>query len=116
LYRKGHAVFITYDETNDSGLGDSRTTLKVESTHKKVTVLRSGTIQMKYVWERGQSSRSDYTTPFGTFEMEVYTNTLQIQLEERYQYGWIRAQYRLLFGGEPSDMEFRLEFQERISC
>jgi uncharacterized beta-barrel protein YwiB (DUF1934 family) len=112
LYRKGNAIFLTYDEKEENGLGASRTTLKIEPDSNKITVVRHGATQMKYIWERGKTSSTAYSTAFGTFDMEVFTNTIQIQIDEPYQAGLIIAKYRLLFGGERSDMEFRLAFEE----
>ncbi|UOF91630.1 DUF1934 domain-containing protein [Fodinisporobacter ferrooxydans] len=112
LYKKGTAIFVTYEETNQSGLESSKTTLKIDPLLNEVTVIRFGGTQMRYVWKRGTVSHTSYQTPFGTFDLTIKTEQLQFHFEENLQSGKLNVEYQMKFGGENSRMLLQLQFHE----
>lgn len=67
--------YFTYVESV-ADVGDVRTVLKVGTD--EVTILRQGPLEMKQRFQAGVDSESIYASPFGRFQMKVYTRRLQV--------------------------------------
>ncbi len=78
LSSRGDLTFISYDETELSGLRGCRTSLTIND--KKVRLKRSGeALPAETVMEFEQGKRFEglYETPFGTISMEILTNEIR---------------------------------------
>jgi uncharacterized beta-barrel protein YwiB (DUF1934 family) len=79
-YLKGQTHYYMYDETEVSGMEGGKTTLKV--TDDSVTMRRYGANIVDLVFIVGETRMSMYETPYGIFDMETRTVSLEISLEE----------------------------------
>lgn len=107
-YQKGSSHFVTYDETEVTGLEGTTTTLEIENN--KVTLLRSGQNNSQLIFERGQRHLCCYETPFGSFTIGITSNKVDIDLTE--DGGVIAAQYQIEINNNTSGMNnFFLQFK-----
>ena len=74
FYQKGGNYYVSYKESELTGLGDTTTTMKIED--KKVTVMRFGETQTHMVFEEGQKHISYYDMGFGGFTIGVSTRSI----------------------------------------
>ncbi len=79
-YEKNGVQYITYQETEISGMEGATTLLKIYSDH--VVLVRMGTIEQRQEFRVGQCNLSSYSTPFGTMKMGVRTTRLSINRAE----------------------------------
>jgi uncharacterized beta-barrel protein YwiB (DUF1934 family) len=77
-YKKGDAYFITYKESEVTGMDGTTTTLKV--MNGIVTLMRFGSVNSHFIFERGQKYLSYYETPNGTFTVGVLANDVNINI------------------------------------
>lgn len=75
--QKNDAQYVTYKETELSGLEGSSTLLKIYADH--VILVRTGAVDQRQEFRLGKRSFSSYVTPFGTLEMSVLTTGLTIR-------------------------------------
>ncbi|SHK50768.1 DUF1934 domain-containing protein [Desulforamulus aeronauticus] len=95
FYRKKDCYYILYKETELSGLADASTTLKVEGN--TVTLIRNGSINMRQVFEQGQTHRSLYQNTLGCMEMVVRPWNVEVDLTDFG--GSIKLEYELELDG-----------------
>lgn len=78
FYKKGDALYIVYDESELSGMPGCKTslTLKEDSIRMKRfgNSISHDTIME---FEKGKRYEGFYETPFGHFEMELLTNSIE---------------------------------------
>lgn len=77
LYQHGKRIYLTYDESEMSGLEGCKTRLTLEG--QTVSMTRRGTavgIDTEIYFEKGHRYSGYYDTPYGPVEMEVLTNTV----------------------------------------
>ncbi|WP_003542706.1 DUF1934 domain-containing protein [Desulfotomaculum nigrificans] len=91
FHKKGNSYYILYPETVISGTENSTTSVKVAAD--TVTIVRSGHINMRQVFEKGKLHRSVYQTPFGSMNMTVLP--LQIEVDLTDLGGSIKLEYEL---------------------
>lgn len=75
-YAKNGALYITYQETEISGLDGATTLLKIFTDH--VILVRMGAVEQRQEFRCGERCFSSYITPFGTMEMSVRTTRLTV--------------------------------------
>ena len=78
MYRRGGQIFLTYDESEFTGLEGCRTRLTLEDGVVRMT--RSGSavgIDTEIRFEKGKRYDGLYDTPYGPIQMEVLTNELK---------------------------------------
>lgn len=78
LYKKDGRIYLTYDESEFTGLEGCRTRLTLEEGAVRMT--RSGSavgIDTEICFEKGKRFSGFYDTPYGTVAMEVLTNDLK---------------------------------------
>ncbi|AIF50013.1 DUF1934 domain-containing protein [Pelosinus sp. UFO1] len=75
-YSKNGVNYILYKDSEISGLEGVTTMLKVYD--KQVTLVRTGSVEHKQDFRLGEKSRSAYVTPYGTMQMSIVTNSLEI--------------------------------------
>jgi uncharacterized beta-barrel protein YwiB (DUF1934 family) len=90
-YKKGNAYFITYKESEVTGMEGTTTTLKISDG--VVTLMRFGSVNSQFIFERGQKHLSYYDTSYGTFTVGVYANEVDVKVDD--EGGEIRVDYRL---------------------
>jgi len=80
-YKKGENYYITYKESEMTGMDGVTTTLKVEV--KKVTLMRFGPNSSQLVFEKGQKHMCHYDTGVGAFTVGVFSKQVDVLLDER---------------------------------
>ncbi|KAB3532476.1 DUF1934 domain-containing protein [Alkaliphilus serpentinus] len=98
IYDKGDNIYIVYEETEISGMEGTTTTLKIEKDNKGL-LKRYGTNVSTMVFEEGKRSNTLYQTMFGDFEMEVFTDKVDISLNRDKKRGKIQIDYDLFITG-----------------
>ena len=77
LYQRGGRIYLTYDESELSGLEGCRTRLTLSDNVVRMTRHGSSVgIDTEIRFEKGKRYNGFYDTPYGTVEMEVLTNEL----------------------------------------
>lgn len=99
---------ITYEDTEATGFEGSVTTVKVNG-NKEASVIRTGTSNSLLMLEKGKKSYCQYGTPFGMFQIGVYTHTIENTLNEN---GRLYLKYTLdLNASKLSDNEITITIQ-----
>ncbi len=80
-YKKGDNYFITYKETEITGMEGTTTTLKVGKD--KVTLMRFGENNSQLIFEKGQKHLCHYETPHGSFTVGVFTNIMDVSVNDK---------------------------------
>lgn len=77
LYKKGKVIYLTYDESEFSGMEGCKTRLVLDGDTIRMT--RKGSeagIDTEIRFQKGKRYSGYYDTPYGPIEMEVLTNEL----------------------------------------
>ncbi|MDP4180144.1 MAG: DUF1934 domain-containing protein [Bacillota bacterium] len=90
-YKKGNAYFITYKESEVTGMEGTTTTLKISDG--VVTLMRFGAVNSQFIFEQGQKHLSYYDTTYGTFTVGVYANEVEVKVND--EGGEIKVDYQL---------------------
>jgi len=72
---RGGVSYITYRESEISGLEGTTTLLKLYAD--RLTVVRMGAVESKQEFSAGLRSDGPYITPYGTMKMAVHTRSLE---------------------------------------
>ena len=80
-YRRNGSYYVTYDETDLTGMTGTKTTLKV--SNGSVTVLRTGLYPSQLGFEEGKRHMSLYETGFGPLTVSVRTECIQNSLTDQ---------------------------------
>lgn len=91
-YKKGETYYVTYKESKVTGMEGTTTTLKI-SEDGIVTLMRFGSVNTQFIFEKGQKHMSYYDTQHGTFTIGVTTNTVSVDVDDKG--GEVRVDYRL---------------------
>ena len=73
--------YITYRESEATGLDGVVTTLKVEGD-RKVTLIRGGAQDSRLVLEKGQRHHCAYDTGFGAMMVGIFAEQIDVELKE----------------------------------
>ena len=112
LARTGEGYTLTYREGEETGLGGTRTTLKLLGDKAELT--RTGEVASAMVFCPGTPHRSLYQTPYGPIPMEVTTRKLVSQMGETG--GVVELEYDLALGaGAVGRTLLRLTVKEKES-
>lgn len=95
-YAKNGINYITYHETELSGMEGTTTLLKV--TEDCVAVIRMGKIEHKQEFRLGEKTYSTYITPYGQMKMAATTNRLDLAYDG--VRGKIYVEYELEIDGQ----------------
>lgn len=90
-YSQDGAYYVTYNESEVTGMSGTTTTLKVADGI--VTLMRSGAVNSHFVFQRGQKHMSYYDTEYGAFTISVIASKVDIEVDDTG--GEIRVGYRL---------------------
>ena len=103
VFSRAGATYVTYNESADAGLEDSRAILKVKED--VIEIKRYGKdddFTMDMHLEEGAMTITRYHLPMmQSIDLEVYTNGVEVNLDEE-GLGTIKADYRLRFDEEYS--------------
>lgn len=94
--QKQDVQYITYKDSEVSGLEGTATMLKVYSDH--VVLVRLGSIQQKQEFYVGKKMLSEYATPYGSMEIGVLTQSMNIALAAAA--GTLTIRYELEVNGQ----------------
>ncbi|NTV88746.1 MAG: DUF1934 domain-containing protein [Clostridiales bacterium] len=89
--RQNDAFFVTYKESEVTGMEGTTTTLKVEEGI--VTLMRSGSVNSHFVFQQGHRHLSHYDTEFGAFTISVYADEVDVSMND--SGGEIRVGYQM---------------------
>lgn len=82
LEDRGEAgILLSYQESEVTGLEGTRTTIQVEP--RRVTLMRTGTVNSQMVFEEGRRHQSLYNTPYGALEIGLHTRKIRASLDHR---------------------------------
>lgn len=93
-YEKNNSIFLVYMESELSGMAGSKTMLKVQDD--QITMTRFGDASSKIVFNIKEPVVSMYKTPYGDFEMSVFTEVLDHNLKADQLLGNIHLEYRMV--------------------
>lgn len=79
-YEKNGNYYVSYKESELTGLGDTTTTLKIEEN--KVTVMRFGELTSNMIFEEGQKHITYYDMGFGALTVGVSTKRIDKKLDD----------------------------------
>lgn len=108
-YKKDEAYFITYDESEVTGMNGTTTTLMV--TDDVVTLVRAGSVNSQFVFQQGQKHISYYDTEYGAFTVGVTANEVDVRIDDNG--GEIRIDYQLeIDNNETGENDFWMSIRE----
>ena len=81
FYRRNNSYYITYDESEATGFGGSKTTLKVEGG-RKVTLMRNGATRSHLIVESGERNVGQYGTQHGDVLIGVNAHKVESRLND----------------------------------
>jgi uncharacterized beta-barrel protein YwiB (DUF1934 family) len=90
-YKQDDAYYVTYDESEVTGMSGTTTTLKVMDG--VVTLVRMGAVNSHFVFQQGQKHVSYYDTEHGAFTISVLANAVNVKMDDNG--GEIRVGYEL---------------------
>ena len=100
LYKRGRATYVTYMESELSGMEGCRTSLAI--CDNKVKMKRSGKplgTSTVIEFEKGKRFEGFYDTPFGSVGMEVLTNSISDFLPDEEGKGRLSIDYSVSLRG-----------------
>ena len=95
--RKGDIEIITFvDEMTDVGKVDHFITIQ----SGKINIKRSGSIGMNQQFIAGRKTESLYRHPYGSFHMEIFTESIEHQSLKGEREGCVTIEYEALLNGQ----------------
>ncbi|TCL43037.1 MULTISPECIES: DUF1934 domain-containing protein [Oscillospiraceae] len=82
LYKKKDSYYLSYEETEATGFGGSKTTLRLEQDGR-VTMLRSGAYRSHLIVEKGRRHQCVYDTGYGEMMIGVLGNQISSTLTDK---------------------------------
>ena len=80
MYRKGGIYYLTYRESETTGLEGTTTTIKIAA--QEVALIRFGTVNSQFIFQLGKKHISYYETPYGAFMIGITTNSAEIEMKD----------------------------------
>jgi len=110
-YKKGNTYYVSYKESEVTGMDGTTTTLKIEDGI--VTLLRFGSVNTQFIFEKGRRHLSYYDTAYGTFTIGVTANKVNIDIDDAG--GEVRVDYNLEVDNNKSgNNDFHMFIREGI--
>ncbi|MGE4283935.1 MAG: DUF1934 domain-containing protein [Clostridia bacterium] len=108
-YKKGSNYFVSYRETEITGMEGTTTTLKIGDG--KVTLMRFGQNNSQLIFEKGQKHVTYYETSHGTFTVGVFSHNVNININDNG--GEIAVDYLLQIDNmQAGENDFYLQIRE----
>lgn len=76
---KNGDIFVSFDEFDKVKI--SKTTIKISGDI--VTIIKFGQVNTKIIFKEGFEQRTPYRTPYGVFDMRLYTYKLSKKIDDR---------------------------------
>ncbi len=109
MAEKNGKNYVFYDETAESGLEGTRTTLKWDA--ERVVLIRSGSLEHRQEFFRGYTDRSSYRTQYLNIPLETFTRYLYTAAHKGVWH--IDIEYTLSQDGRPyGDMKIIIDIKE----
>ena len=89
FYKKNNKYYLSYNEEKLSGMEKNRIILIIEKN--QIIMNRYGETKSKMIFKLNEKTYADYTTPYGDFDMEIFTKKKQVDLDK----GIIKIKYLL---------------------
>ena len=98
LYLKNNAMYITYEDLEEPGLGDSTTLLKLMDGSVRIRRFSSSDTDegMDMTLVPGLRNITRYKLPMASLDLEVYTNKIEDNLD-REGYGTVCVDFKIKF-------------------
>ena len=77
-YEKQGSKYISYAETEISGLEGTNTFIKLSGG--EAALIRSGAYSSKMIFQVGRETKNQYTTEYGVFDLSVLTEAIDINV------------------------------------
>ncbi len=97
--RKGSTYYVSYDESEVTGMKGTTTTLEV--SEGMVTLQRTGTVNSRFVFEKGQRHLTYYDTSYGAFTVGVTARDVCVDIDD--SGGMIKVDYSLEIDNNDTD-------------
>lgn len=111
MTEKNGKHYVVYEEDDQSGLDNTRTTLKWDS--ERAIIIRSGAVESRQEFCRGLKYQSVYRTPY--LELPLVTETYFFDAQFRKGVWRLRLKYGLYHGEEPyGDIKIAIEIEEEL--
>ncbi|GIM45781.1 hypothetical protein DNHGIG_13300 [Collibacillus ludicampi] len=104
-YVKGDVQYFHYQENNESGLGNTQTTLKV--AQNDITLIRQGEINMRHVYQLDKQFSGQYQTPYGNLGFWIETEKMDHFIGD--DEARICIEYTMEMEGEKSRMNLQIK-------
>lgn len=109
FYKKGESYFVTYKESELTGLAGTTTTFKIQPD--LITLIRWGDVTSTFVFEPGKRHISTYVTDQGVIMIGVYTKRMKVDLDDNG--GEVLVEYAIdLDSHMMSENDFLLKIKE----
>ena len=95
LTHENGSYIIEYDESELSGIENTKTRLKVED--ECIHLERQGALQTEFVFAKTKPFEASYSTPFGAMQVSVFPTHVQSMLSDKE--GNIDLEYIIKIGG-----------------
>mgnify|MGYP000894724705 CR=1 FL=1 len=79
-YKEDNAYYITYNESEVTGLEGTTTTIKI--VDDIVTLMRVGSVNSQFVFQKGRRHISYYDTLQGAFTIGVFANSVDVKMDD----------------------------------
>lgn len=76
----GDTKVLSYEESPISGLEGSKSTIRIKDD--VVSLTRSGKNTVNFLFQLGEKTNTMYHTEYGSFQMEVQTHEIRIDVDE----------------------------------
>ena len=106
---KNDSVYITYKESEISGMEGTTTTLKI--TDHSLNIIRFGTYNSKLEFKHNEETITNYQTPYGNIQIIINTSLLKIDMRQEEKSN-IHLKYTLgTEGEEPLNNEVIISYK-----
>ena len=108
LTHDGGKYIIEYDESEISGMENTRTSLTVEGD--RVQLRRTGAVETEFVFLKSRVFEAAYETPFGMMQMSVLPTQILSELSE--EKGKINLEYVIRVGDQQAVNKLNIDYKK----
>jgi len=107
-FEKDESIYLSYEEEHDFGRVKSLLKISKDET----LLMRSGAVKMRQRFQEGQTTSTNYETPFGTMRLVTQTKSLTFSTNEKQKHGTLRLEYDLDLGHEKHVHILTIQYKE----
>jgi len=120
LYEKDGISYITYKEflVTDGTEMDEGSNTMLKLCQEYVSLFRKGSIEQRQEFRLGRLCASSYITPYGSFDMGVFTNALFLLRSECGNISGVNLEYELYLDGHwqsANTLAITIDFLQKTS-